>query len=146
MAGFRYRARPNMPGMRRFRYEAAPDVHVWGLGYSRTDSRSDAHGVDVRNWYLPVPVDGEHFEVLVATRIRKRRAVRGRVAGALARLGLEAALRLIMYETAREFEKDVAIWDHRVYRERPALCASDGDLFRFRRYCRQFYPESAVEG
>ena len=54
-AGFRYNGRPNMPGLRRFRFEVSPEVHVWGLGYSRTDSRADTYGVDVRNWYLPVP-------------------------------------------------------------------------------------------
>lgn len=146
LAGFRYNARPNMPGLGRFRYEASPDVHVWGLGYARTDSRSDAYGMDVRNWYLPAPVDVMRFKVLVVTRIRKSPAGNGRAAGLLGRLGIEAALRLIMYEATREFEKDLPIWNHRAYHERPALCASDGDLFRFRRYCRQFYPKAADNG
>ena len=114
---------------------------MWGLGYSRTDSRADTYGVDVRNWYLPVPIDDERFEILFATRIRKTPSDSSRVAAMVGRLGLEAARHLIMYEAAREFEKDIVIWNHAAYRERPSLCATDRDLLKFRSYCQQFYPD-----
>ncbi len=56
------------------------------------------------------------------------------------RLGLEFVRRIIMYEVAREFEKDVEIWNHRHYRDHPAPCASDSNLGAYRRrYCKQFY-------
>ena len=142
MVGFSYSARPNLPGFRKFRYAASPVVHVWGLGYTRTDSRSDHLGVQVRNWFLPIPLDGERMEAVVAIRVRAERSAQG-AARLAQRVGTRLALRFILYESAAEFAKDVAIWNHRHYLEHPKLCASDGSLFRFRRYCSQFYPEGA---
>ena len=37
------------------------------------------------------------------------------------------------------FEQDIAIWENKRYRTRPALCDGDGPLGRLRRWYRQFY-------
>lgn len=141
-AGFRYSAIPNMPVLRRFPYSVSPTVHMWGLGYIRTDSSSRDFGVEVRNWYLPVPLDGESFDAIVAVQVKRTEAPNrapGGLPAVVSRLGLKLVRRIIMYEVAREFEKDIKIWNHRHYHDHPALCASDGNLGAYRRYCKQFY-------
>ena len=49
---------------------------------------------------------------------------------------------LILNDVALEVRKDVEIWSRQRYQPRPVLSRSDGDIFRFRRYCEQFYGES----
>ena len=36
---------------------------------------------------------------------------------------------------------DILVWENKAYKERPMLNKSDGDILKFRRYCRQFYPD-----
>ena len=145
-AAFAYSGRSNVPGTGRFRYETEATVHVWGLGFVYTESDATAFGMRVRNWFLASPVDGEHFEAFVGVQTK-------RLADApepdpsplrefLDGLVVQLTRSVIMYETGREFRKDVAIWNHRRYEQTPKLCASDGELHKFRRYCRQFYPSS----
>jgi len=39
------------------------------------------------------------------------------------------------------FHEDISIWEHKVYRDRPALCDGDGPIGRLRTWYRQFYEE-----
>lgn len=41
-----------------------------------------------------------------------------------------------------DFAKDFDIWENKVYRPRPALSAADGPIGAYRRWSRQFYPDS----
>jgi len=41
----------------------------------------------------------------------------------------------------RGYLQDVAIWENKVFREKPILCDGDGDLGGLRRWYRQFYAE-----
>jgi 3-ketosteroid 9alpha-monooxygenase subunit A len=47
--------------------------------------------------------------------------------------------------TLREFEKDIPIWENKIYRAHPLVCPGDGPISRFRGWARQFYPRSAGE-
>ena len=40
------------------------------------------------------------------------------------------------------FHEDISIWEHKVYRDRPAICDGDGPIGRLRTWYRQFYEES----
>ena len=42
------------------------------------------------------------------------------------------------------FEQDIAIWENKVYRTRPALCDGDGPIGKLRRWYRQFYTAREV--
>ena len=43
------------------------------------------------------------------------------------------------------FHEDIAIWEHKVFRDRPQLVAEDGPVGRLRQWYRQFYePRGAV--
>jgi nitrite reductase/ring-hydroxylating ferredoxin subunit len=37
-------------------------------------------------------------------------------------------------------EEDIPIWEHKMYRAQPRLCAGDGPIMAFRKWARQFYP------
>ena len=147
-AAFSYTGHPNMPGMSRVPYEAASVVHVWGLGFVYTESDADAFGARVRNWFLASPVDGDYFEAYVAVQVRGAPRRPGRFPALDASIGGlrdRVARWMIAYEAVKEFRKDVAIWNHRRYEASPALVATDGQLHKFRQYCRQFYPALAEE-
>ncbi len=45
----------------------------------------------------------------------------------------------------REVLQDVVIWDRKRYQPTPRLCRADGPIGKYRRYCRQFYPELEAE-
>ncbi|MEH6568201.1 MAG: Rieske 2Fe-2S domain-containing protein [Halioglobus sp.] len=38
-----------------------------------------------------------------------------------------------------EIPKDVEIWTHKVYRDKPVLCQADRPLAEYRKWCKQFY-------
>lgn len=42
-------------------------------------------------------------------------------------------------DNAAEFEKDVPIWNNKIFRPNPVLCKGDGPIGRFRIWARQFY-------
>ena len=39
------------------------------------------------------------------------------------------------------FLEDVAIWENKLYRQHPVLCASDGPIMKLRKWYRQFYAD-----
>ena len=41
-----------------------------------------------------------------------------------------------------QFAQDIAIWENKIYRERPFLCDGDGPIAPFRRWAKQFYVEA----
>jgi len=101
---------------------------VYGLGL--TVNRSVGHGAKCF-WTTYTPIDGEtvevHFSMLTAvstpddpTGDRSRHSGRA---------------------TVGEFEKDIPIWEHKIYRPIPLLCDGDGPISRFRIWARQFYPQ-----
>lgn len=143
-AGFSYRGRSNIRGLRRFQYETVATMHVWGLGYVYTESTASGFGALVRNWWLASPVDENHFVAFIAVQSRREgfRKQRGSLRSSLYKLGGQLLDSYVLYESAREFSKDIEIWDHRRYVETPTLCSTDGALYKLRQYSRQFYHPS----
>ena len=48
----------------------------------------------------------------------------------------------VVHWTPMDGEKvDILVWENKAYKERPMLNKSDGDILKFRGYCRQFYPD-----
>ena len=39
------------------------------------------------------------------------------------------------------FLEDVEIWENKLYRQHPVLCASDGPIMKLRKWYRQFYAD-----
>ncbi len=51
----------------------------------------------------------------------------------------EGFLRHFIGDLQRGYEQDVAIWEHKVFREHPVLAEGDGPIGELRRWYRQFY-------
>lgn len=52
-----------------------------------------------------------------------------------------AAFRAYCHDVGQDFE----VWENKLYLDKPVLAAGDGPLGRYRKYCRQFYPELRAE-
>jgi phenylpropionate dioxygenase-like ring-hydroxylating dioxygenase large terminal subunit len=50
---------------------------------------------------------------------------------------------LVVKDIVRQFEEDIMIWKHKIYRAQPVLAEGDGPIGRVRRWSRQFYPAGA---
>ncbi len=47
---------------------------------------------------------------------------------------------LVVKDVVRQFEEDIQIWKHKIYRAQPVLCEGDGPIGLVRRWSKQFYP------
>jgi len=59
---------------------------------------------------------------------------------------LSAPARAMLEAVASTIGDDVPIWEHKVYRERPALVPGDGPIATLRGWARQFYAGEAAAG
>ena len=78
------------------------------------------------------PVDEELIELLGVVTIRCRDTVEE----------TEALLTLMSEEVFKQWQSDIPIWEHKIYRAHPALNEVDGVIPVFRRWYRQFYREA----
>ncbi len=51
-----------------------------------------------------------------------------------------------MTNLKKGFEDDIAIWEHKVFRERPTLCDGDGPIGKLRTWYRQFFEARSPDG
>ncbi len=121
-------------------------THVHGLGYSFVEIHEKTVGMRARLWVLSTPVDGESVELTLVSQVREIRKP-GRFIAGLAFLPVPLRHRLLnmffIREERRFVLQDVIIWDRKRYRTPPRLSRTDGPIGKYRRYCRQFYPNSA---
>ena len=121
-------------------------THVHGLGYSFVEIHEKSVGMRARLWVLSTPVDGESVELTLVSQVREIRKP-GRFIAGLAFLPVPLRHRLLniffIREERRFVLQDVIIWDRKRYRTPPRLSRTDGPIGKYRRYCRQFYPNSA---
>ena len=52
--------------------------------------------------------------------------------------------RVVIKGIKDEFERDIRVWERKVYRETPGLCQDDGPIMKVRKWCEQFYPAAAI--
>lgn len=123
-------------------------THVHGLGYSLVEIHEKSVGMRARLWVLSTPADGESVEVTLVSQVREIRNP-GRFFAGLAFLPVPLRHRLLnvffIREERRFVLQDVVIWDRKRYQTPPRLSRTDGPIGRYRRYCRQFYPELQAE-
>ncbi len=131
--------RYNIPFVRNLYYNATVEFHLWGLGYFFWETLSTEFGIRTRNWLFGVP-DNDELILHYAVAMREER---GSVAGAMRFLPSEMRKRLIrrvqLYETGVTFKQDEDIWNGKSYLEKPRLSSTDGEIFKFRQFCQQFY-------
>ena len=142
---FNFRRRWRIVGFGDAHYDVSAITHIHGLGYSFVDIREHTIGMDTRLWVLATPVDGTLIELVLVSQVRQLRRPRRAIAGLrFLPVGLRtrAMNKIIMSMQRKDVLQDIVIWQKKSYRPRPRLCRSDGDIGKYRRYCRQFYPDA----
>ncbi len=130
-------------------YRVSAAAHVHGLGYSFVDIREHSIGMDLRLWVLATPVDGTLVDLSLVSQIREIRKPRRLIVGlGFLPPGFRTRImnKLVISSQMKDVQQDVVIWQRRRYRPYPRLSRSDGDIGRYRRYCRQFYPQERTGG
>jgi nitrite reductase/ring-hydroxylating ferredoxin subunit len=126
-----YRPLP-MPALPVWKMPVDYAVNVWGLGYSQVDVRIEPLRLDVRVWVLPVPRDDEHLDLIIGASTKKG-------LGPISTYARRVAHKIV----CKEVEEDIDIWTYKTFVEQPPLAKSDGPVAVYRRYVKQFYPQSA---
>lgn len=142
---FDFRRTRSIAGLKCFEYDVSAVTHVHGLGYSFVEVQERSIGMETRLWVLAAPVDGKLIELTLVSQVRHLVRPRHPIYGMRflpLRLRTRIMNGIIMAAQKRDVMQDVVIWERKRYRRRPALCASDGEIGRYRRYCEQFYPEA----
>ena len=144
---FDFRRTRSIAGLKCFEYDVSAVTHVHGLGYSFVEVQEHSIGMETRLWVLATPVDGELIELTLVSQVRHlvdpKRPIYGLRFLPL-RLRTRIMNKIIVAGQKRDVMQDVVIWQRKRYRPRPALCPSDGEIGKYRRYCEQFYPEAQV--
>ncbi len=128
--------------------EISAVAHVHGLGYSFVEFHEKKIGLDARLWVLSTPIDGTFIDVVLVSQVREIHNP-GRFIVGLGFLPMRLRHRLMnpffLRQEKRYVLQDVVIWERKRFRSHPRLCRADGPLGKYRRYCRQFYPELEPE-
>ena len=118
------------------------EINAYGLGYSLVNIHVLKLDLTGRLWVLATPEDSETIRLRIAFRAQST----GRLASLYPPLAL--APRPLLSRLARNFmfdgmahdvQQDFAIWDHKCYKQPPALAEGDGPIGRYRLWAKQFY-------
>ena len=129
-------------------YEISAVTHVHGLGYSFVEIHEKTIGMNARLWVLPTPVDGTLLDFVLVSQMREiprpRRFITG-LGFVPGKLRQKLMNHIMLSQQKRDVLQDVVIWERKRYRTPPRLCAADGPIGKYRRYCRQFYSERSED-
>ncbi|MDE2829454.1 MAG: hypothetical protein OXN20_05000, partial [Gemmatimonadota bacterium] len=134
-------------GVKDLVYETSAITHVYGLGYSFVEIHEKTIDMNARLWVLATPIDGTLIDLVLVSQMREIRKPRRFISG----LGFLPMMlrhrlmnRILMSQQKRDVLQDVVIWERKQYRSVPRLCRADGPIGKYRRYCRQFYPDPTI--
>ena len=134
-------------GVKDLVYETSAITHVYGLGYSFVEIHEKTIDMNARLWVLATPIDGTLIDLVLVSQQREIHRPRRFISG-LGFLPMKLRHRLmnriVMSQQKRDVLQDVVIWEKKKYRSPPRLCRADGPIGKYRRYCRQFYPDPTI--
>ncbi len=143
-SSFNFKRSLTVAGIKFLEYDVSAVASIHGLGYSFVEVQEYSIGMESRLWVLAVPVDGEFIELTMVSQVRQLRSPKGLGLGLrLLPLGLRTRImnRVIISGQVHDVMQDVVIWSNQKHRSRPKLCSGDGPIGKYRRYCKQFYPD-----
>ena len=107
-----------------------------GIGISTVEVHGREPNLEVRLWIMATPVDGDYIDYWLG--VDPKHATDWlRLLPTFVRRNLIP--NILLNDLVLEVGRDAEIWARQRYQEKPVLSRADGDLFRFRRYCEQFY-------
>ncbi len=107
------------------------DITCYGVGLIETYVVSDH--VTTKILITNTPIDEDTVRINLWFAIKKQ----GRLRDTIHRL-------LVPPLVHREFSYDLPIWENKIYRAQPILCAEEKDVANYRRWARQFFQEATV--
>ena len=140
---FNFRRTESIAGLKVFTYDVAAKARIHGLGYSFVEVHERAIDMAIRLWILATPIDGRDIEMTLVSQVRQLRRLKWPLSVMRPiplRMRTRIMNRIIILSQRHDVLQDVTIWSRKQYRDRPLLCRSDGEIGKFRHYCRQFYP------
>jgi nitrite reductase/ring-hydroxylating ferredoxin subunit len=122
------------------------EIHVHGLGYSYVHVLVPEQGLEAHNFVFPTPLDGDAIQLRAGLSIRVDEP--RRLAAPLALLPRAIAMKVASTMALRAYtsdiEQDFAIWENKRYLQPAALADGDGPIGPYRKWCRQFYPNTGL--
>jgi len=143
-SSFNFKRIHSIAGIKFFEYEVSAVANIHGLGYSFVEVREDFIGMETRLWVLATPIDGELGEMTLGSQVRQLRNPKRLIFGMrFLPLGLRTRImnKILILSQKNDVMQDVVIWKNQKHRPRPRLCSGDGPIGKYRRYCKQFYPD-----
>ncbi len=138
-----FRRIQNVAGITNIAFDTSAMTRLVGLGFSLVEIHERSIDMHSRLWVLATPIDGKLIELVLASQVREMRKPKRPLVGLrFMPLGLRAK---IMNSVILSFQKndvmqDVVIWSRKQYLPHPRLCRADGEIGKYRRWCKQFYP------
>ena len=142
LSAFEFKRTQRVIGLFDVVFNVSVQTHVHGLGYSFVDIWEDSIDMRERLWILATPVDGTLIDMVLVNQVRQMRKPRRMVVGLKflpPQVRHKVMNKLVSIIQRHDVMQDVIIWERKQYVVQPRLCRSDGEIGRFRRYCRQFY-------
>ncbi len=144
---FDFKAQQRIAGLWDMMSDVSSVTQVHGLGYSFVEVHEKMIGMDARLWVLVTPVNGTHVEMTLVSQVREIHKPQHFITG-LGFVPMKLRHRLmnliVLQQEKRYVMQDVVIWERKQYRPTPRLCRADGPIGKYRRYCRQFYPDPTI--
>jgi len=108
-------------------YEIQTTSTTCGPGIVAVEVRQDP--IEMLTYITQTPIDEEHTEVNLSFSMKRLSDPEA----------TESISQLNDRITNEQFTQDVAIWENKIYRERPIVTKADGPVAQYRRWFRQFY-------
>lgn len=141
-SSFHFMRAQNVAGIK-IKFDVNAKARVYGLGFSNVKIHEKSIDMHINFYVLATPVDGNEIDMVLASQAKQIRKPKRTIAGlGFLPLNLRATLmnKFILFMQKKDVLDDVYIWKNKQYVSQPRLCKSDGEIGRFRRYCKQFYP------
>lgn len=123
-------------------------IHVHGLGFSLVEIHVVEMNFRFRLLILPTPMRDGRITLRAAVAMKEldnagdiHPLARLAPRWLLQELIHRATLRGIAHDVGQDFE----VWENKIYVDPPILARGDGPIGRYRRWCRQFYPEQRAK-
>lgn len=109
------------------------EVRLHGIGCAHTHINVPSFGMRVRMFALTTPIQKGFVEIrlAVAIAIDSKIPLKNRL--------IPIVHRIIHKSIVNDFGQDIQIWENKCYRAVPLLVKGDGQIMKFRNWCRQFY-------
>ena len=131
----------NVAGIK-IKFDVSANANIYGLGFSNVMIHEKSVDMHINFYVLATPIDGKEIDMVLASQVKQINRPKRTIVGlGFLPLNLRTALmnRFILLMQKKDVMDDVHIWNKKRYVSQPRLCKSDGEIGRFRRYCKQFY-------